>query len=514
MSEMGNFKNAPMGFNKSEVNRYIAELYKKIDRLEKELANNPKGMDAVTAPKPGDAAELTELRRELVAEREKKSNLEMRLTNMQSSLDRAIDENERISAELATAQAIPAPPPQIVEVPVVNTVETVDTAAVVRDLEEGKRKLDAHYSEFTAFFAAAIASVSSVAVTPQTAAVLEPVTAAPVVVEIVSDEAAALPPETADTALDELADFTMDTPANDSTDDLNAFTDFTMDTPTDGSDDGSTDDLSAFADFTMDTPTDDSDDDLSAFADFAMDTPADDDFGEFTEFTADIAPAAGDAVTEFSRASGSAYSNTEEGFFDSGSNAEVPHGVTQNSDLSDDLSGFSDFMLTESSGIPADDELEDDGSFDLQPFGGGDSQLNTANAGEFSDDFADFMLSPDSEITIGGDDLPPAELTQIGLDADGNLDPYMQDKMLATNVGQLTAHENDDGTYSVGDNSDFELSAYTEDESDGMDDFEALMAQASAEATAVGGGNTGDEWDFSMGGDDDDMSSDGFDLFS
>jgi hypothetical protein len=135
----------------------------------------------------------------------------------------------------------------------------------------------------------------------------------------------------------------------------------------------------------------------------------------------------------------------------------------QNDD--DDLSEFADFQLTESSGLPEEDAFAE--HFELSAAADGDGETpNMLNAGEFSDDFADFMLSPKSS-----------------------------EPLVAEN--------------------DFDVPGYAAsaaNDSDGMDDFEAMMAQVSAEATVIGG-STDSHWDFNANSDDEMSSGDFDDMF-
>ncbi|MCL1832528.1 MAG: hypothetical protein FWG45_06440 [Oscillospiraceae bacterium] len=124
------FKNSPMGYNKNEVNIYVANLHRKIEQLEKLSDKTPVSMDTVGKEKHSAVHEFTALNSELADVKRRNAELEQRLISFQAG------------------SPVAAKPP-------------VNVDDVIFQLKEGKHKLDNYYNKLTAIFNSAIETLSS-----------------------------------------------------------------------------------------------------------------------------------------------------------------------------------------------------------------------------------------------------------------------------------------------------------------------------------------------------------------
>jgi hypothetical protein len=348
----GNFKNAPMGFNKGEVNLHITGLMKKIEQLEKSLDKAPSSMGSVAgAEKPGAVHEFTVLNNELADAKRKNAELEAKIAKLQ--------------------EGKPLPPPS-----------AVDNSAAIASLKDGKRKLDKFYSQLSEIYNTTISALSGDSPAP------------------VSHSAgmASTSAVTASNALSSFGDFTIDSSLLADMGVAVAPKAQKESSPKDGRNN----ELSAFADFTLDSPIDNTanaDDDLSAFADFTLD-------GGVGELVADIAGASGSATEEFARKNDNlSYDSLDaalKGTLSASSSHAppkaaavddafsefanfAPDSAPANNSDSDDLSAFGDFMI-DTAGSGGDD-LSAFADFTIDGVGGGGF-----SAAGMDDDFASLMV--------------------------------------------------------------------------------------------------------------------------
>ncbi|MCL1881614.1 MAG: hypothetical protein FWF76_05495 [Oscillospiraceae bacterium] len=386
MGDAINFKSAPMGFNKSEVNTYIKELQEKIEQLENKLENPPVDMEAVSIEsKPEAVHEFTELNQKLATLRSKNAELENKIEVLENS------ENEKANNDSAPS-----------------TLSMADGEKIIYELKDGKKKLDEYYNTLTDIFNKAITTLSK-----------------EVIVPLGSDtETVAIPPISATVKKGET---------------ITSFDDFMVSSNNSGADE-----LSAFADFSIDGIGDDENstplqnqpevgvaDDFMGFA-FTPEMPT-----EVADFMAELAPApaSGNAVNEFKKAADEPTFATIDDALNAAANLSTTgtYAPPAAPSVDDVFNQFSNFSLDSTSGENATNTADvsttnpDDALSAFTDFAIDGNDLN-------SDDDA---LNAFTDFTVGNDDsilLNPADSNDISTDI-GDFESFMLHSAEENKVG-------------------------------------------------------------------------------